>query len=282
MTSAARPWFSVVVPAYNEAETLPATLRSLLDQDFAGPYEIIVVDNASTDATADIASTAGVRVIGEPRLGVCSARQRGTEAALGEIVVSTDADTTHPPDWLSRIDRAFRATTGRGVVAVAGPCRYTDAPWWARIFPPLWFAAVAAGYEVFGTVWYLTATNVAFVRQGFLGYDVGLHQGGDEMDLLRRLRLRGRVVWDRGNVVATSSRRMNQGLGQTLFVSYGYYYALAQILRRLVGRPVIPGAPPVRGQDARASARFRWQWRVGLLAVTGAAAAWHLRSRARG
>jgi glycosyltransferase involved in cell wall biosynthesis len=278
MTVSAAPRFSVVVPAHNEAETLPATLRSLLNQDFAGPYEIIVVDNASTDRTADVAAAAGVRVVGEPRPGVCSARQRGTEEARGQIVVSTDADTTHPTDWLSRIDRAFSAAEGSGVVAVAGPCRYTDAPWWARVVPPIWFAAVATGHDAFDVVGYLTATNVAFLREGFPGYDVTLHQGGDEMDLLRRLRSRGRIVWDRGNVVATSPRRMNQGLGHTVFVSFGYYYALPLLLRRLVGRPLISAAPSIRSPDAPAAARLRRRWRVALVAVAAAGAAWRARS----
>jgi glycosyltransferase involved in cell wall biosynthesis len=280
MIAEAAPRFSVVVPAHNEAETLPATLRSLQGQDFPGRFEIIVVDNASTDATAEIAAAAGVRVVAEPRRGVCSARQRGTEVAQGEIVVSTDADTTHPADWLSRIDRAFRTEDGT-VVAVAGPCRYTEAPWWARLVPPLWFAAIAAGHRAFDAVCYLTATNVAFVRDGFPGYDVSLHQGGDEVDLLQRLRRRGRIVWDRRNVVATSSRRMNQGLGHTLVVSFGYYYALPRLVRRVVGRPVIPGAPPIRGEDAPAVTRVRHRWRVALLGAAGAAALWHLRTSRR-
>lgn len=141
MTASLR--FSVVVPAHDEADLLPDTLASLRAQDFQGGYEVIVVDNASRDGTAALAEACAVRVVREPQLGVCRARQRGVDMAHGQIIVSTDADTRHPPDWLSRIDAAF-AAGGPEVVAVAGPCRYADPPWWAALVPPLWFSGIAA------------------------------------------------------------------------------------------------------------------------------------------
>jgi glycosyltransferase involved in cell wall biosynthesis len=91
--------FSVVVPAYNEAAYLAGTLKALQRQDYGAPYEIIVVDNASTDGTAEIATGHGVRVVCEPEPGICQARQRGLVEARGQIVVSTDADTIQPPGW---------------------------------------------------------------------------------------------------------------------------------------------------------------------------------------
>ena len=105
--------FSVVVPAYNEEGFLAETLRSLRHQDYDGAYEIVVVDNNSTDATAEIAGSFGVRVVSELEPGVCQARQRGLSEARGEIVVSVDADTLYPPDWLSRIDRIVPVARGR-------------------------------------------------------------------------------------------------------------------------------------------------------------------------
>lgn len=132
------PRFSVVVPAHNEAEILGRTLRSLQRQDFAGLVEVVVIDNSSSDGTGDLARAAGVRVAEESRLGVCAARQRGADLANGQIVVSTHADTVHPPDWLSRIDMAFHSDPD--LVAVAGPCRYEDPPAWAAVLPRLGFA----------------------------------------------------------------------------------------------------------------------------------------------
>jgi glycosyltransferase involved in cell wall biosynthesis len=238
--------FSVVVPAYNEADTLPAALDSLHRQDLDAAFEIIVVDNGSDDDTAAIARAHGARVVDEPRRGVCDARQAGVDAALGEFVVSTDADTTHPGDWLRRIDQVLRARPD--AVAIAGPCRYADSPWWGRVFPVVGFALVGAVARLRGRPSYLTATNVAFRRQGFPGYDTRLTQGGDEVDLLRRLASLGPVIWDARNVVSTSARRFRLGFLHTLVVSYGYYYALSTVVNRIAGRRVIGVAPAVRSE----------------------------------
>ena len=161
-----------------------------------------MVDNDSTDGTGEIAAGYGVRVVRETARGVCQARQRGTVEARGEIVVSTDADTVQPRDWLTRIDEQFRCS--EGIVAVAGPCRYENPSWWARLYPKVLFGAVDRVFAWTGRVLYVSATNTAFRRSAFPGYDSRLTQGGDELDLLRRLRHRGRVVWDSGNVVTTS------------------------------------------------------------------------------
>ena len=270
MTVPTRLRFSVVVPAHDEADGLGVTLDSLLRQAFTGGYEVIVVDNASHDATADVARRAGVRVLHEPVPGVCAARQRGVDGAQGEIVVSTDADTVVPADWLAGFEAQFRSHPE--VAAVAGPCRYLHPPGWVAVTAPLSFAVVAALHRLLGRVAYLTATNVAFYRSGFPGYDVTLTQGGDEVDLLRRLRRLGPVRWDRRNVVTTSSRRLEQGLTYTLVVSFGYYYALALLVNRLARRQVIGVAPPVRpGAEVR-SRRRRWDGSgvavLGGLAIT--------------
>jgi glycosyltransferase involved in cell wall biosynthesis len=265
------PRLSVVIPAYNEAGYLAETLRSLQDQDFAEPYEVIVVNNGSTDDTAALAQGFGVRVLHEPQPGVCAARQRGTAEARGDIVVSTDADTVHPRDWLTRLDAAFRAHPE--AVAVAGPCRYADPPWWAAVFPPLWFAAVAGVHRRFGRVFYLTATNVAFRRDEFPGYDTTLTQGGDEVDLLRRLQRWGPVVWDGGNPVHTSSRRMDQGLPYTLLVSFGYHYATAYLLNRVSRRADVRVAPAIRRHDEHLVRGRRRRWRAGSAVVALSVAA---------
>jgi glycosyltransferase involved in cell wall biosynthesis len=256
---------SVVIPAYNEGGYLEGALSSLQGQDFAGAYEVIVVDNNSTDDTAEIARRHGARVLSEPQPGVCAARQRGTSEARGDIVVSTDADTQHPSDWLTRLEAQFRARPD--IVAVAGPCVYADPPWWAAVFPRLWFAAIGLSYAWFGRIFYLTATNLAFVRAGFPGYDTTLTQGGDEADVLRRLRRRGPVVWDRANPVLTSSRRMDQGLLYTLVVSFGYYYFLSYVLNRITSRTVLGVAPAIRRHHAEQVRRRRLRWRAGLAVV---------------
>lgn len=263
------PRLSVVIPAHDEADHLGATLRSLRRQRITAAVEVIVVDNASTDGTGDLARAAGARVVTEPRLGVCAARQRGVEAARGEIVVSTDADTVHPPDWLARIDAGFRS---HDVVAVAGPCVYRDPPWWAAVFPRIGFGLVAAASRL-GSPPYVTATNLAYRRSGFPGYDVARTQGGDEAGLLTRMRGWGRIAWQPDNPVYTSSRRLDQGLAYTLLVSYGAHYALNTVLARATGRNVLGVAPPVRAHHRESARRRSRRWALGCSVVVATTAA---------
>ena len=110
--------YSVVIPAFNEEVLIGPCLESLAAQDYPAPFEIIVVDNNCTDRTAAIAAAMGATVVFEPERGVCQARQCGTAVAHGNIVISTDADTTFSPGWLSAIDRAFaRWSVHRGTGA---------------------------------------------------------------------------------------------------------------------------------------------------------------------
>jgi glycosyltransferase involved in cell wall biosynthesis len=256
--------FSVVIPCYNEADYLAGTIRSLQQQEFAGEYEIVVVDNNSTDSTVDIAQSMGVRVVTEAVPGVCNARQTGTLASRGEIVVSTDADTTHPPDWLAKIDQHFRA--GEDVAAVVGPCRYQDGPWWGRAFARVLFGVVGLFYRLTGRTLYVSATNIAFRRDRCVGYDIRLTQGGDELDLLRRLRARGRVVYDKTNPTRTSGRRFTRGLFYNVFVSFFLFYLSAYVVNRAFGRRVLGSAPAYRDSRAAPSRTLRTAV-VGLLAV---------------
>ncbi|MDX6307046.1 MAG: hypothetical protein QOI06_92 [Nocardioidaceae bacterium] len=241
--------FTVVVPAFNEAAFLHRTLESLRSQDFAGEVEIIVVDNNSTDGTGDVARSYGVLTLFEPRPGVCWARQLGSSAASGELVVSTDADTVHPPDWLSRIDEQFRAN--EECVAVAGPCRFAAAPIWARLYPKLLFGALHLIFAATGRVLYASATNIAFRSSAFTGYDTALTQGGDELGLLRRLRRKGPLIFDRTNVVTTSARRLRRGLVYNVFVTLIFYYLIGYFVNRLASRTILRTAPAFRDDTPR-------------------------------
>ncbi|GAA3227746.1 glycosyltransferase family 2 protein [Dactylosporangium siamense] len=239
-----KPRFSVVIPCLNEERYLADALLSLRKQDFDGLCEVIVVDNNCTDETAAIALELGARVVAEPVAGVCNARQRGTEAARGEIVVSADADTVYDRDWLNRIDAHFRADAG--VVAVVGPCAYADGPRWGRQYGRTLFAAVQGVYRLTGRAVYASATNIAFRRDAWTGYDTSLTQGGDELDQLRRLRKRGRVVYDHANPTYTSGRRLSRGLAYNLFVTLPVHYLLTYAVNRAAGRRVLGSAPAFR------------------------------------
>jgi len=254
--------FSVVVPCYNEESYVADAIRALQRQQFDGEYEIVVVDNNSTDATAEIARGLGVRVVTETEPGVCNARQAGTAASRGEIVVSTDADTTHAPDWLAKIDRGFRA--GDDVVAVVGPCRYKDGPYWGRVFARALFGTVGLVYRATGRTYYVSATNIAFRRDRWSGYDTAMTQGGDELDVLRRLRRQGTVVYDRTNPTYTSGRRFARGFLYNVFVSLFVFYLSAYLVNRVCGRRVLGSAPAFRDSRPAPARRFRVAL-VGLL-----------------
>jgi glycosyltransferase involved in cell wall biosynthesis len=257
--------FSVVIPCYNEGEYVAAAINSLRAQSFPGGCEIVVVDNNCTDDTAQIARSLGARVVVESRQGVCHARRRGTEVSRGDVVISADADTTYPADWLTYIDRSFR-TAGERVVAVAGPCRYQDGPRWGRVYGRLLFGFLHLIYRLSGRLYYVTATNLAFRRDCWPGYNVELTQGGDELDLLRKLRRLGAVRYDHANPVLTSSRRLARGLLYNLVVTLFVYYLSAYLLNRAFRRRIIGSAPPCRRVSAHPHRRLRG-WGTSVLVL---------------
>lgn len=238
------PRYSVVIPVWNEQTSIECCLTSLRGQTYNGAVELIVVDNGSSDRTAELARSLGARVVDEPRRGVIWARQRGYLAAAGEIVVTTDADTTFDPGWLERIDRAW--TTHPQAALVAGPCRFVDGPRWAGLVDRLVFGTVDLFRRRTGRVFYVTATNLSYRRADFDGYDTALTQGGDEVAVLHAQRDRGEVIWLPDNPTFTSGRRLERGLGYSVFVSFGYYYVGGYVLNRLFGRTTIGMAPPFR------------------------------------
>lgn len=109
---------SVVIPALNEGAQIGHCLASLAEQRFKD-FEVIVVDNGSSDGTVEVAQQFGCRVLYEPERGVTFARQRGFDAAYGDIIASTDADTVVPPNWLALIESSFREDPNQ--VGVYGP-----------------------------------------------------------------------------------------------------------------------------------------------------------------
>ncbi|GFP39342.1 glycosyltransferase EpsH, partial [Candidatus Hakubella thermalkaliphila] len=102
---------SVVVPAQNEEKYIRNCLDSLRNQSLdRNQYEIIVVDNASTDRTPYIAEGMGARVISQPQKGVAMARQTGSMPARGGIMASTDAASAVAPARLEVLSDFFATT----------------------------------------------------------------------------------------------------------------------------------------------------------------------------
>ena len=112
---------SLVVPTRNRAAYLRVCLDSILAQQVDAPYEVIVVDDGSTDATHDVAERAGARVIRQPPGGLNAARNVGVRAAESDLVVFVDDDIEAPPRWLAAyLEGADRHP---GADAFGGPIR---------------------------------------------------------------------------------------------------------------------------------------------------------------
>jgi glycosyltransferase involved in cell wall biosynthesis len=96
-----RPFCSVVIPAFNEERDIEASLSSLVNQSYPRDrYEIILVDNGSTDKTSEIAATYADLILRKPDGNVGAVRNFGITSASGEVIICTDADCVVTPDWI--------------------------------------------------------------------------------------------------------------------------------------------------------------------------------------
>lgn len=126
-----RPDYSAIVPAYQAADVIGDCVRALARQTVARTrYEIIVVDDGSSDGTGDAARAAGAdRVVRVPHGGPAAARNAGVEAAVGEIVLFTDADCEPAADWVAKMAAPFADLE---VVGAKGVYRTRQSAWIAR------------------------------------------------------------------------------------------------------------------------------------------------------
>lgn len=204
---------TVIVCAYNEERYLAGCLHSLLAQTRV-PGEIIVVDNASTDRTADVAAAvAGVRVVAEPRKGLTRAREAGRHAARGDVLLYLDADCRAPLQWVERVERAFAKDPA--LLALSGPYRFYDWDLWGRLLIRAYDLLVAPATQVLakhllrvGTVFYggnFAVRREALARIG--GFDTSIAFHGEDTNLGRRLAAIGRVRLGYRCWVHTSARR---------------------------------------------------------------------------
>lgn len=97
---------SVVIPAFDDAAMLERCLSALATQTRL-PDEVIVVDNGSTDGTADVARRHGATVLAEPLRGIFPASAAGFDSATGDLILRLDADSVPPADWVDRVVAAF-------------------------------------------------------------------------------------------------------------------------------------------------------------------------------
>jgi glycosyltransferase involved in cell wall biosynthesis len=166
---------SFIVPAYNEELELTSTLEAIraAASGAALPWEIIVVDDASTDATPEIAEQAGARVVSIHRRQIAAARNAGARAAQGEYLFFVDADTrinqTHVTEAMTLLEAGYTGGGARGVMD-------GFIPLWSRIFLhafcTLYFGLnLGAGAFLFTTRRNFEATG-GFDEQYFAGEEV--------------------------------------------------------------------------------------------------------------
>ncbi|HIH15848.1 MAG TPA: glycosyltransferase family 2 protein, partial [Candidatus Diapherotrites archaeon] len=108
---------SVIIPVYNGAETIAACIDSALKQDFKSRYEVIVVDDGSTDQTGEIVEGFGrkVKLISQKNRGPAAARNAGARAAKGEFIVFMDDDCQADKNWLAEMLWPFESPEVVGV-----------------------------------------------------------------------------------------------------------------------------------------------------------------------
>jgi glycosyltransferase involved in cell wall biosynthesis len=204
--------FTIIVCAYNEEQLLPGCLHSLLQQSLK-PHEIIVINNASTDRTAAVASMPGVRVVDEPRKGLVIARETGRSVSTGDVLVYVDADCRAPRDWLRRVAREFEGPSPP--VAVTGPYRFYDWDILGRVLMRLYDCSLAPvthllAQDVFGLGALLYGGNFAITRKALDeigGFDTTIEFHGEDTNLARRVAKAGRVSLKQRCWVFTSARR---------------------------------------------------------------------------
>jgi cellulose synthase/poly-beta-1,6-N-acetylglucosamine synthase-like glycosyltransferase/peptidoglycan/xylan/chitin deacetylase (PgdA/CDA1 family)/spore germination protein YaaH len=117
------PPLSVIIPAFNEEKVIGKTIRSFLDSHYAGPMEVVVVDDGSTDSTAEVVAALGdprVRLLRQANSGKAHALQNGVAQARHDILVFVDADTIFAKDALGHLAATFH---DERIGAVSGQAR---------------------------------------------------------------------------------------------------------------------------------------------------------------
>ncbi len=122
------PLVSVVIPAWNEEEGILHTLHSLADTNTSLPVELIVVDNNSTDGTANLLKSLGVQVLLETKQGVGHARTAGMHHAKGKYILTGDSDTLYPAGWITAMVNAMADNEQVPVYCVHGSYSFLPGP----------------------------------------------------------------------------------------------------------------------------------------------------------
>ncbi|WKK71558.1 glycosyltransferase family 2 protein [Rathayibacter oskolensis] len=198
---------SVVVPVKDDARHLEQLLSLLAEQTLA-PYEIVVVDDGSTDDSAEVARAAGARVVVHEGAGIPASTAYGFDVARGAVLARLDADSQPGPDWVARLAGHFADPT---VGAVTGPGRFLELGPVAGVVARVVY--MDAYFVLMGSAlanWPLFGSNCAVRRSAWEEIADEMHRDDpyvhDDVEISVHLGLRHRIVLDRHLVVGISAR----------------------------------------------------------------------------
>ncbi|WIJ23691.1 glycosyltransferase family 2 protein [Devosia sp. RR2S18] len=208
-----------VIPAYNEEVLIGKCLESVVAEVARSGREagIIVVNNASTDRTGEIArSFPTVRVVDEPKKGLVNARDAGFAASEGyDLIANIDSDTIVPEGWLDTVYREFEQDPK--LVCLSGPYVYYDMAPFNRFLVNGFYGLTKLIYLVnrfvlrVGSV--VQGGNFVFKRAAWEkvgGYDRSIEFFGEDTDVAVRLSKVGGVKWTFALKMKTSGRRLEK------------------------------------------------------------------------
>ncbi len=227
VTQAPRPTISLVIPAFNEEDYLPACLDAVMRNLGGQAMEIIVVDNNSTDGTRQVVERyPGVTYVFEPSKGITRARQCGYRAASGDIIAYIDADTQPPAGWIEQIWEQFAAN--RNLACLSGPYSFYDLSGIRNKISSGWFVAAHPLYKITGYM--MVGGNFAIDRavlEKMGGFDSSIEFYGEDVDVARRARKHGKVLFSPRFVMPTSGRRMKkQGFAKMAGLYFANYISI--------------------------------------------------------
>jgi glycosyltransferase involved in cell wall biosynthesis len=226
---------SIVVPVYNGQAHIADCIESLLNQDFkSGSYDIIVVNNRSTDDTANIVKRYPIRNLFEAKLGPAAARNTGIRASSAHFIAFTDADCIPYSNWLSQIIHAME----KGVIGAGGSILsyYGDDP----ISQYIDEVVFRQRYNILQKIPpHITTANACFLRSAL--HNIGLfdesfpYAAGEDRDLGERLAMAGSrfVFVPTAAVRHKHPQTLESFYNQRFRHAAGQIYADLKILKRL-------------------------------------------------
>jgi glycosyltransferase involved in cell wall biosynthesis len=230
---------SFVVPAYNEEAYIGACLESILEQTRNLPgTEIIVVNNASTDNTRQVAlSYPGVTVVDEPRKGLTFARQAGFAASTGSLIAHVDSDSRLTPGWVAQVLATFQAKPH--LAALSGPVLYYDLTPRQRVLVHFFYLTAFTTYilnrYVLRVGSMVQGGNFVTSRsalEAIGGFNLGISFYGEDTDIARRLSTVGRVSFTFRLKMFSSARRLKQEGMITMAARYSLNYLWTTFFKR--------------------------------------------------